>query len=238
MIPRSAQSSLSHWMTTRPGMEAGSSGTTSSSRPAAITMPPECCPRWRGRFWIARPELAGSGGRALRRARSRRPRSPEALGVVVADLAEAPGAELLGEAVDLLRREAEGLAHLARRRAVAVGDDVRGHRRAVRAVASGRRAGSPARAGRPRGGRGRCPATRPRSSERKRSKRRSIFTGSTAVIAARSRRRCWRPSRAPARGSSRAGRTGRCPRRSGNSRRDRASRSGRALSRAAPGPGR
>src|SRR5438093_125103 len=37
MSPRSAQSSLSHWMTFRPGMAAGSSGTTSSSRPAAIT---------------------------------------------------------------------------------------------------------------------------------------------------------------------------------------------------------
>jgi hypothetical protein len=30
-------------------MVAGSSGTTSSSRPAAMTMPPECCPRWRGK---------------------------------------------------------------------------------------------------------------------------------------------------------------------------------------------
>ena len=48
MIPRSAQSSLSHWTTTRPGIVAGSSGTTSSSRPAQSTMPPECWPRWRG----------------------------------------------------------------------------------------------------------------------------------------------------------------------------------------------
>src|SRR5437762_2980363 len=38
MSPRSAQSSLSHWTTLRPGMAAGSSGTTSSSRPAAITV--------------------------------------------------------------------------------------------------------------------------------------------------------------------------------------------------------
>ena len=54
-MPRSAQSSLSHWTTTRPGMLAGSSGTTSSRRPAQITMPPECWPRWRGRFssWVA-----------------------------------------------------------------------------------------------------------------------------------------------------------------------------------------
>ena len=44
-MPMSAQSSLSHWMTTRPGMLAGSSGTTASSSPWQTTMPPECCPR-------------------------------------------------------------------------------------------------------------------------------------------------------------------------------------------------
>ena len=53
MMPRSAQSSLSHCTTTRPGMVAGSSGTTSSSAPWAMTMPPECWPRWRGRSWIS-----------------------------------------------------------------------------------------------------------------------------------------------------------------------------------------
>ena len=53
MSPRSAQSSLSHCMTTRPGMVAGSSGTTESSWPWQMTMPPECWPRWRGRSWMA-----------------------------------------------------------------------------------------------------------------------------------------------------------------------------------------
>ena len=33
-------------------VDAGSSGTISSSGPAAITIPPLCCPRWRGRSWI------------------------------------------------------------------------------------------------------------------------------------------------------------------------------------------
>ena len=56
MIPRSAQSSLSHWTITRPGMVAGSRGTTSSSRPWAITIPPECWPRCRGRSWISLEE--------------------------------------------------------------------------------------------------------------------------------------------------------------------------------------
>ncbi len=54
MMPMSAQSSLSHCTTTRPGMEAGSSGTTESRRPSQITMPPECCPKCRGRSCTAR----------------------------------------------------------------------------------------------------------------------------------------------------------------------------------------
>ena len=52
-MPRSAQSSLSHCTTTRPGMVAGSSGTTESSCPWQITMPPECWPRCRGRSCTA-----------------------------------------------------------------------------------------------------------------------------------------------------------------------------------------
>ena len=47
----------------------------------------------------------------------------------------APAAEGLGQAVDLLGGVAERLGHLAGGGAVAVGDDVGGHRRAVRAVA-------------------------------------------------------------------------------------------------------
>ncbi len=135
MIPRSAQSSLSHCTTTRPGIEAGSSGTTSSSRPAAITMPPECWPRWRGRLWMRVQWSAKS--------RERGDLGVEAGGgdlggegpLVAARQVVGEAAELLGELVDLLRRIAEGLRHLAGRRAVAVGDDVGGHRRAVRAVA-------------------------------------------------------------------------------------------------------
>ena len=55
--------------------------------------------------------------------------------LVAADEVVLEAAEALGELVDLLARIAEGLAHLAGRRAVAVGDDVGGHRRAVGAVA-------------------------------------------------------------------------------------------------------
>ncbi len=135
MMPRSAQSSLSHWMTTRPGIEAGSRGTTSSSRPAAITIPPVCWPRCRGRLWM-RVQRSGEepgapllgvepGGGELGRERLR-----IALREVVA-----PGAELAGELVHLLFGVAEDLGDLAGGRAVAIGDDGGGHRRAVRAVA-------------------------------------------------------------------------------------------------------
>src|SRR2546423_788807 len=39
-MPSAAQSSLSHWITTRPGIVAGSSRTTSSRRPAGAPVPP------------------------------------------------------------------------------------------------------------------------------------------------------------------------------------------------------
>src|SRR6476646_296297 len=40
---------LSHCTMTRPGILAFSSGATESSWPAQITIPPLCCPKWRGR---------------------------------------------------------------------------------------------------------------------------------------------------------------------------------------------
>ena len=39
---------FSHWMMLRFSMDAGSSGVIPSSFSHAITIPPECCPRWRG----------------------------------------------------------------------------------------------------------------------------------------------------------------------------------------------
>ena len=95
-------------------------------------MPPECWPRWRGRSWIS------SKSRAKRRMRAvapvepgaREPRLERVVGVHVLE-----AAHVLREAVDLVRRDAEHLADLARGAAVAVGDDVRGHGRARGAVA-------------------------------------------------------------------------------------------------------
>ena len=47
--PMSSMSLLSHCRTERPGIRAFSSG-TNRSRPSVLsTIPPECCPRWRGR---------------------------------------------------------------------------------------------------------------------------------------------------------------------------------------------
>ena len=132
MMPRSAQSSLSHWITARPGMRAGSSGTTSSSRPFAITMPPECWPRWRGRCcasWTSRTRWrtrAASGWTPA----SRSWRSSASFSSV-----NSWRAKSFARPVDLLGREAEHLAHLAHGALRAVGDDVRGHARAARAVA-------------------------------------------------------------------------------------------------------
>ena len=47
--PIASRSSLSHWMTVRSFIEAFSTGTMRSSRPRAITKPPTCCDRWRGK---------------------------------------------------------------------------------------------------------------------------------------------------------------------------------------------
>ena len=70
----------------------------------------------------------------LLRIETRRADLPGELFRRIADLAEVPASELLGERVDLLRRVAEGLGGLARRGAVAVGDDVGRHAGAVGAV--------------------------------------------------------------------------------------------------------
>ena len=154
----SAQSSLSHCTTTRPGMLAFSSGTHASRWPWQMTMPPECWPRCRGRSCISphsareQPHAIGIEIEADRRrdaaAASRRDRRNSNWFIT------------LREAIDLRGVEPERLPHFARRAAAAVGDDVGGHRRAEPAVASRRRAGSRARADRRSADRDRCRATR------------------------------------------------------------------------------
>ena len=125
-IPMSAQSSLSHWMTTRSGIEAFSSGTTSSRRPWQITMPPECWPRCRGRSWICCHSVPNSWivGSA--------PSMPTSARLRVERLARIDELEMvhhLRELVDHAGLDRERLPHFARGAAAAIGDDVRRHRR-------------------------------------------------------------------------------------------------------------
>ena len=132
MMPRSAQSSLSHWTIMRPGMVAGSSGTTSSSRPCATTMPARVLAE------VARQVLD-----LVEEPREERdapvaavePGALEAALQRVVRVHELEAAHVLRQAVDLVLRDPEHLADLARGAAVAVGDDVRGHGRAGRPVA-------------------------------------------------------------------------------------------------------
>src|SRR5579884_1510082 len=155
--PLSCTPSLSHWVTIRPGMRAGSSGTSSTSGQELITMPPTCCERWRGKSTISahssqRSCHSGpSGGsssatfapsppaslsrrgsylslslwvRAGARAPRRRQPRPE-----VRPLA------LAGQAVQLVRRQAQRLAHVADRAARLVGDVGRDERGVLAPVA-------------------------------------------------------------------------------------------------------
>ncbi len=233
-IPMSAQSSLSHWTTTRPGIDAGSSGTTSSSRPAAMTMPPECWPRWRGPVLHLQPEPHEVAGASVARVEARRGDFLLELLDGLPELPEVPARELLREPVHLFGGVAERLPHLARRHPVAVRDDVRRHPRAARAiflvdvlddflalVAGGEvevDVGPLAPLLREEALEEELHLHRVDRRDRERVTDRAVRGG----------------ARGPAPGSSARRRTARCPRRSGNSRRGRASRSGRAPSRSAP----
>ena len=231
MMPRSAQSSLSHCTTTRPGMVAGSSGTTESSCPWQITMPPECCPRCRGRSCTARHSSRNLRMRGCRRSKpaSRNWRSSVSSGSWYSHVPTSPESRSSVSSI-----EAQHLADLARRRAPAIGDDVGGHRRAAVCRSAGRRTGWRARAGRRWADRDRCPATRRALRERKRSNSRSIphridrRDAQRVADRAVGRRPAPLHQNVPARG-----RSARCPTRSGNSRRARASRSAPARARSA-----
>ncbi len=131
-MPSAAQSSLSHWITERPGIVAGSSGTTASSRPRQITMPPECWPRWRGRSWMAVHSRAKCW---MRGSAGSEPASSRCAQQRVAGIVVLPVADELGQSLDEVGRQAEGFPHLARAAPAAIGNHVGRHGRAVPAVA-------------------------------------------------------------------------------------------------------
>ncbi len=132
MMPRSAQSSLSHWMTAGHGgrleghdfVEAAAghdhaAGVLSEMSREVLDLQLQA--HEMSHALVVRVEAGRCELRGHR------------LDVLL-DLAEVPGGHGLGELVSLLQREAEGLCDLTRGGAIAIGDDVRGHGRAVRAV--------------------------------------------------------------------------------------------------------
>ena len=131
MMPISAQSSLSHCTTTRPGMLAFSRGTTASRRPWQTTIPPECWPRWRGKSCM-RPQRceqlhAGTGHRHASRLQVARER--------VGWIDELEMVHRLREPIDLVGIDRQRFSDLARGTPAAVRDHVGGHRGAELAVA-------------------------------------------------------------------------------------------------------
>ena len=111
-------------------MLAGSSGTTASRRPAAITMPPECWPRWRGRF--RRPRAASQMQAIAVLGRRKAGRRQVALQRPV--VRRQPHRQVARDAIELLLRQAERAPRVAHRHARPVGDHVGGHGGAARAV--------------------------------------------------------------------------------------------------------
>ena len=131
-MPMSAQSSLSHCTTTRPGMVAGSSGTTESSCPWQIDH--------------AAGVLAEMARQILNHdAQLEKFADLQVLEVEagVSELAREgvvgilvfPGADEAGEAIQSFGIERKRFADFARGGAAAIGDDVGGHGRAELAVA-------------------------------------------------------------------------------------------------------
>ena len=129
--PASAQSSLSHCSTVRPGMVAHSTGQTSMTGRSHSTMPPEWMPRCRGRRSIRSATSSdGVGDAADVVRRGRGPPVPgdhlRAVLAVVGAAQAAPPLDALRPRVLLADVVAEGPGGVAHRRAGPVGDDV-GH---------------------------------------------------------------------------------------------------------------
>ena len=122
--PASSTVSLFHCATTTPGLVACSSGTTSTSGCAVISMPPTWTERWRGTpiIWAARSVSSArlsAGGSAVRRAGS-------------------PGCAqgcLAATRFKLLRRKTQRPRDVAHGQPRLVGDDVADQRRVLAAVA-------------------------------------------------------------------------------------------------------
>src|SRR6266542_4062482 len=122
-MPRSSQSSLSHWATTRPGMEAFSNGTNELSLFWQMIMPPEAVNR------VIEPDERRHPRMILRQT------SLLDLRFQFHRVREIAVCEQMREAIDGARRKIQRLADFARGAASAIADHVCGHRSAVFAVA-------------------------------------------------------------------------------------------------------
>ena len=133
MMPMSAQSSLSHCTTTRPGMVAGSSGTTESSCALAdhhaAGVLAEVARQILRHAGTAR-RICGRAGCCRSKPASRNWRSVVSLGSFHSHVRTR-----LAELFERRDFEAQRLAHLARGGAAAIGDDVGRHGRAELAEA-------------------------------------------------------------------------------------------------------
>ena len=114
MMPRSAQSSLSHCTIRRPAIVAGSIGTTSSRRPAAITIPPAVLAEMarQALHRVDQIDPVADAGRLGIELASRR-RASNSGSPLRPRGREVEAADELREPIDRLGREAEHLAHLA-----------------------------------------------------------------------------------------------------------------------------
>ena len=126
--PTASRSSLSHWITVRSAMLAFSTGTRVSNGCSEMTKPPGCCERWRGKP-INSPVRPAPGAGSDSADRSRPLPGVRRWGLV------APAAAAVGQDVDLLGRQTQGLGYVAHRAGAVVGADHRGQRRALASVA-------------------------------------------------------------------------------------------------------
>ena len=97
-----------------------------------MTIPPECCPRWRGRSWISSKSRAKS---RICRSAGIEPGARQTGLQIVVGVDPLVASHVLGEAVDLLDIHPEDLADLTRSALLPISDDVGRHRSAARTVA-------------------------------------------------------------------------------------------------------
>jgi len=167
MIPRSAQSSLSHWITMRPGMVRRLERDDLVEPPLREHHAAECWPRCRGRSWISSKRRAK---RRIRRSPWSRPARASRAASVSSGSTVLEASASAARRFDLSPPGSRAPCDLARGAAVAVGDHVRCHQPRRQPVTLVRRDWiTRSRLSLARHVEVRCPATRRAPRRRKRS---------------------------------------------------------------------